>query len=116
MHETGIVRNLIEHAARAAGERTVKQVHVTLGALSEVSPESLRLHFEVLSAGTPLAGAGLSVRREPGRARCLTCGREFEVDSELAACPECDSLRLQVIAGDRLVLEALDVDDEAIST
>ena len=116
MHETGIVQNLIEHAARAAGERTVKQVHITLGALSEISPASLHLHFEVLSAGTPLAGARLIVKREPGRARCLTCRREFEVVSELAACPECASLQLQVIAGDRLVLEALDVDDEARST
>ena len=109
MHEVGIVQNLIDHAVRAAAGRPIKQIHVALGELADLSPEALHFYFDELRTGTLAAGARLVVRVEPCRAQCPLCGREFVIDSECAACPECGSLRLKVTAGDRLALEAVDV-------
>jgi len=110
MHEIGIVQNLIDAAVQAAGEREIKRIHVALGELSDVSRESLEFYFEQLRSGTPAADASLVVRAEAARARCMECQAEAVVNPETWTCPTCGSPRLQVVAGDRLVLEELDVE------
>jgi hydrogenase nickel incorporation protein HypA/HybF len=110
MHEFGIVQTLIDQAVRAAGGRPVRRLQLAVGELSGVSPEALELYFGQLSPGTPLAGAGLVVRCEPGRMRCLTCGAEAGLTEPRAPCPCCGGWECQVIAGDAVLLEALDVD------
>jgi len=110
MHEIGIVQSLIDQAARAAEGRAIRQVHVALGDLSNVTPEALEFYFDQLRAGTPAAEAGLTIRREASRACCQDCGGEFAAAELSDACPACGSARLQILAGDRLILEAIDVE------
>jgi hydrogenase nickel incorporation protein HypA/HybF len=64
MHETGIVRDLIKRVEQVvcANDGTrAKVVYVRLGALSNISPEHLREHFDEETAGTSVAGAALVV-------------------------------------------------------
>jgi hydrogenase nickel incorporation protein HypA/HybF len=110
MHEIGIVQGLIDQAARAAEGRPIRQIHVALGDLSDVTPEALEFYFDQLRAGTPAAEASLAIRHEPSRARCDDCGSEFAAAEVSGGCPACGSARLQVVAGDRLILEAIDVE------
>jgi hydrogenase nickel incorporation protein HypA/HybF len=110
MHEVGIVQTLIEQAARAADGRPLRHIHVRLGRLSDVSRDALDFYFAQLRPGTPAAGSDLVVRDEPGAARCAACGGEFVLPAELAGCPVCGSPRVTVVGGDRLSLEAVDVD------
>ncbi|MEW5989129.1 MAG: hydrogenase maturation nickel metallochaperone HypA, partial [Chloroflexota bacterium] len=91
--------------------RPLQQIHVALGQLSDVSPESLTFYFDLLRQGTPAAAATLLVRREPGRATCQACGQESSIGPDDGCCPVCGSTRLRVTAGDRLLLEAVDVED-----
>ncbi len=49
MHETGLIRDLVhrlEAAARDAGAEAVSGVQVWLGALSQMSAEHFREHFD----------------------------------------------------------------------
>ncbi len=109
MHELGIVQDLIAHAVEAAGGRPLKRIHAALGELSDVSPQALNFYFEELRTRSPAADAALAIRIEPGGARCLACECEFAVAGQ-EACPACGSIRWQVTAGDRLVLEAVEVE------
>ena len=64
MHETGLVRNLIqriEQEAVANGAIRVARVSVWLGALSHLSQEHFRDHFEIESRGGVAAGAVLAI-------------------------------------------------------
>lgn len=64
MHETGIVRDLVrrlELAAQDAGAERVSAVSVSLGALSQFSPEHFREHFDEEVSGTCAEGAALSI-------------------------------------------------------
>ena len=64
MHESSLMKGLlhrVENAARTAGARRVVRVHVSLGALSDVSPEHFRDHFSIAAAGTLAAGAELEI-------------------------------------------------------
>jgi hydrogenase nickel insertion protein HypA len=110
MHEVGLVQTMLDEAARAAGGRPIRQVHVALGRLADVSREALDFYFAELRRGTPAAGADLIVRDEPGAVRCAECGRLCRVISPPEQCPACHSARLQLVGGTGLVLEAIDVD------
>jgi len=64
MHETGLVRDLVQkiaHAAREAGADGVSDVHVWMGALVPFSEAHFRDHFEEEVRGTPVEGAVLHV-------------------------------------------------------
>lgn len=64
MHETGLVHNLVhrlEAAARDAGAERVSGVAVWLGALSQMSAEHFREHFDAEVRGTVAEGATLTL-------------------------------------------------------
>jgi hydrogenase nickel incorporation protein HypA/HybF len=68
MHELSLFADLmrkIEAVAREQGARRVVGVHVTLGALSHLSPAHFLEHFEQLSPGTVAEGARLEVAVNP---------------------------------------------------
>jgi len=110
MHEIGIVQNLIKHASQAAGGRPIRRVHVTLGALADLSPEALEFYFEQLRPGTALADSQLVVRQEPGRMQCGACGHIAETELTAGVCPACGSSAARVIGGERIQLEAVEVE------
>jgi hydrogenase nickel incorporation protein HypA/HybF len=62
MHETGLIHGLVhrlEAAAREAGALRVTSVQVWLGALSQMSAEHFREHFDAGVQGTVAEGATL---------------------------------------------------------
>lgn len=64
MHETGIVRDLVQRllqAAADAGARRVSGVSVWLGALSQFSPQHFREHYDDEARGTVAEGAELRI-------------------------------------------------------
>lgn len=64
MHETGLIRDLVrrlEAAARDAGADKVVAATVWLGALSQMSPDHFREHFETDVRGTLAEGATLTL-------------------------------------------------------
>lgn len=64
MHETGLIHNLVhrlEAAARDAGAERVSGAVVWLGALSQMSAEHFREHFDTEVRGTVADGATLTL-------------------------------------------------------
>jgi hydrogenase nickel incorporation protein HypA/HybF len=64
MHEAGLIHNLVhrlEAAARDAGAERVSGVEVWLGALSQISAEHFREHFDAEVRGTVAEGAALKL-------------------------------------------------------
>jgi hydrogenase nickel incorporation protein HypA/HybF len=71
MHETGLVRDLVrrlEASARDAGATKIVSVTIWLGALSQISPEHFREHFEADAHGSLAEDAALTleVSDDPG--------------------------------------------------
>jgi hydrogenase nickel incorporation protein HypA/HybF len=64
MHETGLIRDLVHRldaAARDAGAEKVSGVEVWLGALSQMSAEHFREHFDEETRATVAEGATLKL-------------------------------------------------------
>jgi hydrogenase nickel incorporation protein HypA/HybF len=77
MHELSITRNLVAIVAEAAAGRRVRRVTLAIGRLSGVMSEAVAFCFDVVAAGTPLAGAVLAIETIDGQARCRECAGEY---------------------------------------
>jgi hydrogenase nickel incorporation protein HypA/HybF len=67
MHEMALLADLlkqVEKIARKEGAKRVTKLHIQLGALSHISPEHLREHFDHESKGTVAEGATLEISQE----------------------------------------------------
>lgn len=102
----------------AAIEETVSQheikrvlkIKLKVGELTNAVPEALLTAFEAYSKDTICEGAELVVERVPVRARCRECLQEFDVKTMFFLCPKCQNARVEVIQGEELLLESLEVE------
>ncbi len=112
MHELSIAESIVRIANRHAAGRTVCRVDVKVGHLRQVVPSALEFAFELIAAGTPVEGAELALEAVPVLIACSRCGCESELEELPLACPACASYEVDVLAGEELVLEALELELE----
>lgn len=115
MHEGALTENLFEHVlihAREANAKRVTRVKVTIGALSDATPESIQFYFSQLAPGTMIEGAQLEFVSAPGQAECPSCGHQFPIDDIYATCPNCNTFPIKVISGDGVYLSSLEVETD----
>lgn len=115
MHEGSLTQDLFEHVlahAQEAGARRVTRVRVTIGALSDATPDSIQFYWDTMAPGTIAEGASLEFETAPAKGRCPACQAEFEVDDLYAACPQCGAFPVTIIAGEGVYLSSLEVETE----
>jgi hydrogenase nickel incorporation protein HypA/HybF len=124
MHELALSRAIVETALRHAEGRDVTVVRVRVGALRQAVPESLRFNFEIVTRETACDGARLELEMIAAQLRCARCGREWdpaprpatEIGQLVAApsfrCPACGGGDADVVAGQELEVESIDVEEE----
>jgi len=110
MHELSVTEALLALALQHAEAGHIAGVHVVVGQLSSVVDESVQFYWDLISAGTPAAGARLQFRRVPAVFRCADCRHEYSPGAEVLACPACGSVCVSMISGNELYLEALDIE------
>ncbi|MEV8148794.1 hydrogenase maturation nickel metallochaperone HypA [Arthrobacter sp. NPDC080073] len=108
MHELSITQSLVDAVLERTGERPVTGVNLIIGPLSGVLPDAIRFCFDIVSAGTSLAGAQLKIDEPQGLARCRSCGTEFELKDLILLCP-CGSAEVEILSGRELVLMSVEV-------
>ncbi len=117
MHELSIAESLIEQvetAVRADGAARVTAVRLRIGALAGVDADALRFGFDVATVGTLLEGAALEIDLVPVVVYCPVC----DLESELATiqqfrCPRCGRPTGELRQGRELLIESVEVLDEA---
>jgi hydrogenase nickel incorporation protein HypA/HybF len=113
MHELSVASAVVDTAVRHAGGRRVTAVHLRVGALRQVVPDSLAFYFEHVARGTLCDGARLEQDLVPATVRCEECGVGWELDEAVFRCGACGSGKVRVEAGDELEVESIDVEEEA---
>jgi hydrogenase nickel incorporation protein HypA/HybF len=115
MHELSIAEAIVDIADRHARGRRVTRVEVAVGHLRQVVPSALEFAFELVANGTALAGAELVLDEVPAAGRCRACGAESRLDGFPLTCAACGGWDVEVVAGEELRVESLDVEEQEVA-
>jgi hydrogenase nickel incorporation protein HypA/HybF len=113
MHEMAITRSmvgLVLAEAEKAGGGKVKSINVVLGEMSGVVDRCVQFYFDYMSKGTAAEGAELVFKNVPNQARCRKCGSVFSPRDIFWSCDKCQSLEVDIIGGDELRVESIEVE------
>lgn len=119
MHELSVAQNIleiVEEHVPSSGLSLVKNVKLKIGALAGIVPDSLEFCFNAIKEQTPMRNAVLVVEHIPFELECRTCGKVSTNDIGMFLCPECGSDETSMIAGNELLVTAIEVLDEKEST
>jgi hydrogenase nickel incorporation protein HypA/HybF len=114
VHELALADAIVAIARDHADGRRVTGVEVKIGRLRQVVPSALEFAFELVAAGTNVEAAALQVEHVPARVRCGRCRADNTVDDFPFACARCGATDVEVVAGDELRVESLELEDEPI--
>jgi hydrogenase nickel incorporation protein HypA/HybF len=112
MHELSIAQALVAIASRHADGRQVHRIEIKVGHLRQVVPSALMFAFQLLTEGTALDGAELVIEEVPVRGRCRTCDAETTMNDFPLRCVSCGGLNVELVAGEELLVDALELEDE----
>ena len=101
MHELAITHSVVDMVRDRTAGRRVSTVRLQVGRLSGVVPDAMQFCYELVTAGTPLAGSMLEIEQTPGQARCRTCGDHFALPDLILLCP-CGSADVELVTGKEL--------------
>ena len=116
MHELAIADSVVRIASRHADGRRVTKVHLKVGHLRQVVPSALDFSFELVAQGTPVEGATLEMEEVPAKGRCRACGAQSRLKSFPLQCKACGALDLDLIAGEELYVESLEMEEDPAKT
>ena len=111
MHELSISSAIVDTAVRHAAGRTVTRVDVRIGRLRQVVPASLSFCFGLVAKDTVCDGAALELEIVPARLRCADCGHAWEIEVPAFRCPRCESADAEVVSGEELEVESIEVEE-----
>jgi hydrogenase nickel incorporation protein HypA/HybF len=113
VHELSIAQAIVDVAVRHAGSSRVARVWVQVGHLRQVVPAALEFSFELCSHGTPVEGAALELEVIPVAVTCRRCAAASEPDGFPLTCAVCGGLDVEVVRGEELQVESLELEQEA---
>jgi len=91
VHEVALSMQLAKVVTRAAEGRTVRTVHLRIGALRQVVPETLSYAWEFVSRDTGLGHAKLEIDWVPAVVECAHGHREQVGPLDGLLCPRVES-------------------------
>jgi hydrogenase nickel incorporation protein HypA/HybF len=115
MHELALADAIVAIASRNASDGRVTRVEVKVGRLRQVVPDALVFAFELVASGTAVEGAELVLEEVPARVACRACGTQSEAHSFPLTCDRCGELEVEVVGGDELFVDALEIEREPVT-
>lgn len=113
MHELSVTENLLEITIRhasSAGANRVTDLNLVIGELSSIVDDSVQFYWDIVSEKTIAAGAQLHFQRIPLELECQECHSRYSPAENDFACPNCQSERVVVVAGEEFYLDSISVE------
>jgi len=113
MHEGSIAKNLLAIAIEKAKEckaNTITLIRVKVGEFAGVNQAALKFAFDNFSQGTMAEKASLKITSSPLLGKCRKCNEVFKIKKEIFKCSKCDSLDIDIISGEDLYIEDIEIE------
>jgi len=113
MHELAITQSMLElvlEQAEKAGAKEVGRINLVIGEMCGFVEECVQFYFDFLNKGTLAEGAALCFKMVPTMARCRDCNKPFKLKEFDWTCPYCQGNSLEIIAGQELFVESIEVE------
>ena len=112
MHELSVAQALVNQVcviALAERAEHVETVTLSVGALSGIDPEALKMAFPLAAEGTAAHDATLVIETVRAAGTCRGCGNAVEPDFPFLICPQCGSTDVELLVGRELSITSLEV-------
>jgi hydrogenase nickel incorporation protein HypA/HybF len=112
MHELSVCQSIVDQVTRVVEEHQgsrVDKIYLQVGPLSGVEPGLLQSAFPLARANSVASHAELIIRSLPVRVLCKLCGAETQVSPNRLLCGECGDWQTQLLSGDELLLERVEL-------
>ncbi len=109
MHELSICSSIVDIVTRHAGGREVRAVHLRVGQLRQIVPDTLVYCWALVNEGTPLAASTLEVESIPAAIRCRTCAATTTISQPIMICGSCAGTDVEIAAGEEFLITTLDL-------
>ena len=124
MHELAVAQALVEQVDAVIDQHQTSHdndasssdvwraisIRVRIGPLAGVVPELLASAFPLAAVGSRMEHAELEFAHAPIRVHCQTCGLETEATMNRLICGVCGDWHTQIISGDELLLESVELE------
>ena len=118
MHELSVTESILEISlrhAQQAGATRVTDLYLVIGQLASIMDDSVQFYWDIIAKVTVAEGARLHFKRIPAELLCLDCGITYAPDEEILACPQCQSVRVKVVAGEEFRLDSIDIETVSVT-
>ncbi|MBS4727594.1 hydrogenase maturation nickel metallochaperone HypA [Mycobacterium sp. SM1] len=109
MHELSICNSMLAIVRHHAVGRQVRTVHVRIGQLRQIVPDTLAYCWSLVTEGSELAGTELRIERVSAKIRCGDCGREQVLSAPLLHCATSTEHAVELLAGDEFLITSLEL-------
>ena len=113
MHEMALtdkVLKIILTEAEAHQAQRIKKIRITVGDLSGIVNDSVKMYFELVAKGTIAEGAVLEFTRQKAILFCEQCQAEFTKEPWDFLCPRCNSLGKLTDIGRECLVQSIEVE------
>jgi len=113
MHELALTQEMLDIAIRQAKSYKAGKIlsmKVRYGTMTMMEPECFKFYFSEFSKDTIAEGAVLEFEKVVTKIECLDCSKISELRDFLMICPECGSINVNIISGEEIFLEDIEVD------
>jgi hydrogenase nickel incorporation protein HypA/HybF len=109
MHELSLCRSIVDIVNRHADGRDVRAVHLRVGQLRQIVPDTLVFCWGLMNENTPLAGSALEVESVAAEIRCRTCSTTTTISQPILVCSSCTGTDVEIVAGEEFLITTLDL-------
>ena len=109
MHEGHFTEQIVEAVVeelKKHPQRALESITVKVGETYHLIPDSVLMHYDLITKGTSLEGVKLILVEESMEVLCNQCGKQGPVeDHHLLMCSFCHSREVKPVAGNKVTIE-----------
>lgn len=116
MHETVIASSLLkivlEEASKQKTPVLVDEIHLKIGLLNCIEPQTVQGCFEILAENTPAEHAAMIIERLPLKGYCRECQNHISIQKRRFVCPNCQSCDVDWQGGNEMQIASIKVHEK----